>query len=106
MRSATVTSLDAARAKAPPHLGEHGRVLWADVIRDHEVDDAAARALLLRACEALDRLRQVQAIIAEQGLTVAGYRKQPRPHPLLAVEAEQSRVLLACFRGLNLDLAP
>ena len=105
-KSANVTPIGKGRDVPPAHLGEHGRVLWRDVLRDHDIDDGAGRALLLRACEALDRLRQVQAQIAADGLTTPGYKKQPRPHPLLAVEAEQSRILLACFRGLNLDLAP
>ena len=104
--TATVTHIAAARDAAPAHLGEHGRRLWRDIITDHGIDDAGGRAMLLRACEALDRLRQVQVQIAADGLLVPGYRKQPRPHPLLAVEAEQTRIILACFRTLNLDFAP
>lgn len=101
-----VVPIRAGKDTAPAHLGEHGRRLWREIIADHGIDDAAGRAMLLRAAEALDRLRQAQAQIAADGLLVPGYRKQPRPHPLLAVEAEQSRILLACFRALNLDLAP
>lgn len=101
-----IVAIAAARDIAPAHLGDAGKRLWSEVRDDHAIDDAAGRALLLRACEALDRLRQAQAVIAAEGLTVPGYRKQPRPHPLLAIESEQSRILLACFRALNLDLAP
>lgn len=101
-----VVPIRAAKDTAPAHLGEHGRRLWREIIADHGIDDAAGRAMLLRACESMDRLRQAQAQIAADGLTVKGYRGQVRPHPLLAVESEQSRILLACFRGLNLDLAP
>lgn len=104
--AASITPISAARDTAPVHLGEHGRRLWRDLIADHGIDDAAGRAMLLRACESLERLRQVQAQIAADGLTTKGYRGQVRPHPLLATEAEQSRILLACFRALNLDLSP
>lgn len=105
--SATVTAIRAAgKDAAPAHLGEHGRRLWREIISDHSIDDAAGRVLVLRAAEAMDRLRQAQAQIAADGLTVRGYKGQVRPHPLLQVEAEQSRILLACFRALNLDLAP
>lgn len=104
--SASITPISAARDTAPVHLGADGRRLWRDLIADHGIDDAAGRAMLLRACEALDRLRQVQAQIATDGLTVRGYRGQVRPHPLLATEAEQTRIILACFRTLNLDFAP
>lgn len=106
MAAATVTAIRAGKDAAPAHLGEHGRRLWREIISDHGIDDAAGRCMLLRACEAMDRLRQAQAQIAADGLTVKGYRGQVRPHPLLTVEAEQSRIVLACFRGLNLDLAP
>jgi hypothetical protein len=51
-------------------------------------------------------MRQAQEQIRKDGLVVKGYRGQPRPHPLLTVEAECHRGILACFRGLNLDLAP
>jgi len=104
--TATVTHIAAARDAAPAHLGEHGRRLWRDIITDHGIDDAAGRAMLLRACEALDRLKQVQAQIAADGLTTKGYRGQVRPHPLLVTEGEQTRIILACFRTLNLDFAP
>lgn len=104
--AASITPISAARDTAPVHLGEHGRRLWRDLIADHGIDDAGGRAMLLRACEALDRLRQVQVQIATDGLTTKGYRGQVRPHPLLSVEAEQSRILLACFRALNLDFSP
>jgi P27 family predicted phage terminase small subunit len=104
--AATVTQIAIARDAAPQHLGDEGRRLWRDVLRDHGIDDAAGRALLMRACEALDRLRQVQAVIAADGITTKGYRGQVRPHPLLSTEAEQSRILLATFRALNLDMSP
>ncbi len=95
---ATVSPVTSARA--PRHLGEHGRKLWLDVIA---IMRLKGRALLLPACEALDRLKQVQVQIDTDGHTVPGYKKQPRPHPLLSVEADQSGILLACFRGLSLD---
>ena len=104
--AASITPISAARDTAPMHLGDHGKRLWRDIMTDHGIDDAGGRSILLRACESLDRLRQVQAQIAVDGITTKGYRGQVRPHPLLSTEAEQSRILLACFRALNLDIAP
>lgn len=99
-----VVQIASAKGLAPGHLGEHGRALWLAVMADHQIDDGAGRALLARACEAMDRLRQVQAQIAADGLTTKGYKGQVKAHPLLQVEAEQGRAMMAAFRGLNLDL--
>lgn len=101
--AATVTSI---KDSAPGHLSAEAKRLWRDVVRDYAVDDAAGQALLLRACEALDGLRECQQAIRKDGIVTSGSRNQPRPHPLLRYEAEYSRQMLAAFRALNLDLEP
>lgn len=102
--SASITPISAARDTAPVHLGEHGKRLWKSVQRDHDITDGAGLALLTRACECQDRLAQVRAQLATDGLLVAGYKKQPRPHPLLAVESETTRLQLAAIRALGLEI--
>lgn len=104
--SAKVVPIAAGREVPPSHLGEHGLALWRAVQRDHEVTDGAGLALLARACECQDRLAQVRAQLAKDGLLVAGYKKQPRPHPLLAVESETARLQLAAIRALGLEIEP
>lgn len=95
--------VDIRAARAPAGLSSEARKLWQDVIDDFEIDDAGGLAVLRQLCEALDRLRQCQAAITKEGVTVKGYRGQPRPHPLLKTEAECRRQMLACYRALNLD---
>jgi hypothetical protein len=89
---------------APPALSAEARELWADIMKSHVLDDGASRALLRQLCESLDGLRAVQARIKADGLMTSGSRNQPRPHVLLGVEAEYRRAILACVRGLRLDI--
>lgn len=91
---------------APGHLSPEARNLWRDVQKDFDVADAAGLQLLMRMCEALDGLRECQKQIRADGMTTKGSRNQPRPHPLLRVEAEYNRAFLAAARALNLDLSP
>lgn len=102
--SAKVVPIAAGREVPPQHLGAPGRGLWTSIQRDHDIADGAGLALLTRACECQDRLAQVRAQLAADGLLVPGYKKQPRPHPLLAVEAETVRLQLAAIRALGLEI--
>jgi P27 family predicted phage terminase small subunit len=90
---------------APPALSAEARELWVDIMKSHVVDDGASRALLRQLCESLDGLRAVQARIKQDGLMIAGSKGQARPHPLLVSEAEFRRAILACVRGLRLDIS-
>ena len=89
---------------APPALSAEARELWADIMESHVIDDGASRALLRQLCESLDGLRTIQARIKRDGLMIAGSKGQARPHPLLVSEAEFRRAILACVRGLRLDI--
>lgn len=103
MPAPKVVAIGAGREIPPGHLGEAGRALWRSIQRDHDIADGAGLALLARACECADRLVAVRAQIAEDGLCVPGYKRQPRPHPLLATEAEAIRLQLAALRALGLE---
>lgn len=92
--------------KPPEHLSDESRTLWMQIVSDYALDDAAGLTLLREGLDALDGIRACQAQIKADGLMVAGSRRQKRPHPLLKAEAEYRRQMLACFRALNLDLAP
>ena len=49
---------------------------------------AVQLATLERITLARDRLGRIRATLAREGETVKGSKGQPRPHPLLAVEAQ------------------
>jgi P27 family predicted phage terminase small subunit len=88
--------------KPPQHLRGEAADLWRRTLDEYEFTDAASLAILRQACETLARIREVQAVIAADGLTVEGSKGQRRPHPLLATEDMLRRSLLAHARSLRL----
>ena len=56
------------------------------ILTDFEFDDPASAELVEQVCAAIDRLDDVTARIAADGVMVKGQRG-PRPHPLLKIEA-------------------
>lgn len=95
--------VDIKSARPPAELSSEARRLWSEILEDYQIDDAGGLAMLRQLCETLDRLRECQQAIKADGVTVKGYRGQPRPHPLLKTESECRRQMLACYRALNLD---
>ena len=90
--------------KAPESLSAESKALWIRVTGEYNLlGDTAGEQLLLSLCQNLDRLRQCQQQIAKDGLTIEGASGQIKPHPLLSVEAECRRALLAHFRALRLE---
>src|SRR5687767_7773814 len=94
------------KPKPPAGLSEEARDLWVKTLAEYSFDDAASLALLRQLCEALDGIRVCQHRIRADGLMITGASGQLRPHPLLTVEAEYRRSLLACTRALRLGTAP
>lgn len=92
------------RKPAPKSLSTESRALWQRIMVDYDLaSDIAGQELLLSLCQTLDRLAQCREAIEAEGLTVTGSTGQVRPHPLLAIEAENRRALLAHFRALKLE---
>lgn len=87
---------------APARLSPEARKLWRDVVGAFELE-AHHLALLERACEALDRLREAQAAIARDGLLVQG-RYGPRTHPAAAIERDSRLAFARLLREIGLDL--
>ncbi len=56
-------------------------------------------------CRRIDRLEEVRAVLAAEGVSTAGSKGQVRAHPLLAAEAALSRDVLAAFDRLKLSPA-
>ena len=91
--------------KAPASLGKDGSMLWSAILRNYAIDDPASLAILRSMCETADRLAACRATIDAEGLVTAGSTGQPRAHPLLQIESESRRALLAHSRALRLDLS-
>jgi P27 family predicted phage terminase small subunit len=89
-------------ADAPQHLSAEARELWRDLTAGWHLD-ADGRALLLQACESLDRLRDAQRIVKAEGLITVSVRGAKRAHPAIRVEQEARRSLLAALNVLHLE---
>lgn len=87
---------------APAHLSDEAGRLWAAVTGEYLLEPHTL-AILERACESLDRLRQAQAAIADLGLTVEG-RQGPRLNPAVGVEATSRAAFLRAVKDLGLDV--
>jgi len=92
--------------EAPKHLNDAGRELWTRVQAEFAITDGAGLALLCAACEALDRMRDAQAQIEADGLTVVDRYGTKKSHPCVAIERDSRNGMLAALRQLNLDIAP
>ena len=87
----------------PPHgLSPEARKFWKGIRETYALDDVAGRMLLLRACEALDRLRRAQAIVKVDGEIIVDARGSKKRHPAVMVEAEAHRQLIESLRALKL----
>ncbi|MEQ8249426.1 MAG: hypothetical protein RID42_17260 [Alphaproteobacteria bacterium] len=90
----------------PEHLGQHGRVFFADVATEYGIDDSAGIALLTTAAECLDRMRAAQVAIAIHGEVTVDRYGGPKVNPACALEKDARNGFLAALRALNLDLEP
>lgn len=85
--------------KAPSHLSQETRSIWEKVIGKWALDDGAM-VILESALESFDRMRQAQAILKRDGLTVEDRFEQVKAHPLLLVERDSRNSMARLFRQL------
>jgi P27 family predicted phage terminase small subunit len=90
--------------KPPAHLAKAGRDLWRRVQGEFQISDGGGLCLLATACEALDRMRQAQEVLAADGLTVTDRYGTKKTHPCIAIERDSRNGLLASLRALNLEI--
>jgi phage terminase small subunit len=91
------------RCRAPRGLSHATRAWW------HAVDDgydleAHHRKLLTVACQTWDRLQEIRAVIAAEGIEVPGrFPGQRMAHPLLSAERQSAVAFARLIRELALD---
>ena len=102
----TMSKKPASTTAAPASLSAESKALWKATLTEFAFDTSADYALLRQLCETLDRVRECQKQIAKDGLLIDGAAGQSRPHPLLAVEDQCRRSILASARALRLNSTP
>ncbi|MEP7366879.1 MAG: hypothetical protein ABI972_26780 [Acidobacteriota bacterium] len=85
-------------------LSPEARGLYAKLSKEWRIVDASGLLVLLTAMQALDRLRQAQALLARDGIVMPDRFGQQKPHPASQIEREARGGLLQALRALNLDL--
>ncbi|WP_372972423.1 phage terminase small subunit P27 family [Marinobacter sp.] len=90
----------------PDHLTDDAKGWWNRLQTEYGIDDRAGLLLLQTAMEAFDRMRDAQAAISKDGLTVEDRFGQLKNHPATTVERDARTQLLSALKALNLDLEP
>ncbi len=92
----------------PADLSPESAARWPGLVQDVQATMGAAEVDLLVLHDVLlarDRLAEVRAVLAAEGLTVGGSKGQSRPHPLLVAESVLRREVAQGLRRLRLDSA-
>jgi P27 family predicted phage terminase small subunit len=90
----------------PEWLSKEAQTWWERIVQAYGIQDEGGLLLLGTALEALDRMREAQARLNSEGLTVLDKAGQPKPHPLLACERDSRQQMLVALKHLNLDVQP
>lgn len=85
-------------------LSAEAKALYKRLTAEWSIRDACGQCTLLVACQALDRMRQAQSIIAREGIVQLDRFKQSKPHAATQIEKEARAGLLMALKHLNLDL--
>ena len=91
---------------SPSHLSDEAREWWDNLTAEYGIEDEAGRLLLQSAMEAFDRVRDAQAAITRDGVTVADRFGQIKNHPMLTAERDARAQMLTALKQLNLDVEP
>ena len=78
--------------RAPKGAGPAGRRVWTAILREFELDEHE-RALVTALVRQVDRLDELEALIAAEGLMVSGHGTC-KMHPAV-IEARQSAIAVA-----------
>ena len=92
--------------KAPKGLSREACRWWRRLTTEYEIGDDAGRLILMTALEAFDRMREAQAVLTLDGLTIKDRFDQVKAHPLCVVERDNRAQMLSALKALNLDIEP
>ena len=98
--------LSTSRRAARTAFSAEARTFERQIVAEYRINDAAGLKLLARACEALDRLRRAQRLIARDGEVIGDKKGSVKAHPAIAIEKEAHRQFMEALKALNLDLEP
>ncbi|MDX9788658.1 MAG: hypothetical protein RBT11_17910 [Desulfobacterales bacterium] len=90
--------------ESPKNLSTEASRLWEAIVSEYEIDDSIGLAILCRALESFDRMREAQRAIQEHGVVFVDRFNQIRNNPANAVERDSRAAFLASLKQLNVDV--
>ncbi len=88
-----------------PHHSAEARALHKRLVTEYGITDSGGLLSLDIALEALDRMRDAQAVIKREGIMLTDPKTgKRRAHPALIVEKDSRWALLQALKALNLDI--
>jgi hypothetical protein len=87
----------------PMKLGPAGERFWNEILAAYELSPGEVE-VLRQAAQVVDVLWAATETLVRDGMTVRGSMGQQRPNPMLAVLADQRRVLETLVRSLALPM--
>jgi hypothetical protein len=92
-------------AEPPRPLGEHGRRLWDRVQAEFGITDIGGIELLAQVAGAVDRLEELAAAIAIDGVVIRG-QQGAKANPLLRDEIQCRAFVVRTLKALGVTLEP
>jgi hypothetical protein len=86
-------------------LGEHGAKLWARVLAEYDVSDAAGVEMLTQACLACDRAEALAAHVNEEG-EIVPTPQGVKAHPAIREELSCRGFIVRTLQKLGLNFEP
>lgn len=98
--------ITAKTPKSPPkQLKTRGAKYWRTVMSEFELSDSD-QALLLAACQQLDRAEAARKEVESAGLTFVDRFGQTKGHPAIDIERQSLLAFVRIRRELGLDVEP
>jgi hypothetical protein len=94
------------RPRAPEGLDKAGRALWRAMTAENELLAGHELELLRQAAATADLIARAGAVLAGDDLVSQGSMGQPVGHPMIAVLADQRRLLASLFRAMGMGGDP
>lgn len=85
---------------------KEGKKLKKSILAEFEISDRGGLEILDRAVESFNRMREAEAIIDKEGLTVVNRFGEAKEHPVLNTERKARAQFLLAIKQLNLDVLP
>ena len=98
--------MKATKPKPPASLSLPARNLWQSIVDEYGIADVGGLTVLSAGIEAYERMREAQAVVGREGLTIQDRYGVAKAHPACAVERDCRGQWLAALKMLNLDVEP